>query len=125
LLQREDGPGGEPRYVMLETLREYGRERLEAAGEAPATQRAHAAYFADFAESGYPHRKAPLDSVDRRYQRIEADHANIFQALNTMANAVDAHGVARLAGALAIFWGHLLERSGPWPGRARGVGGAR
>jgi non-specific serine/threonine protein kinase len=106
LLQREEGLGGEPRYLMLETLREYGLERLEAAGEAAATQRAHAAWFVDFAESGYPHRKAPLDSVDRRYRHILADHANIFLALTTMANAGDAHGVARLAGALAIFWGH-------------------
>jgi non-specific serine/threonine protein kinase len=106
LLQREESPGGEPRYLMLETLREYGLERLEAAGEAAATQRAHAAWYVDFAESGYSHRKAPLDSVDRRYRRIEAEHANIFLALTTMANAGDAHGVARLAGALAIFWGH-------------------
>ena len=106
LLQQEDGSGGEPRYQMLETVREFGLERLEAAGEAAAAQRAHADYFVAFAESGYPHCKAPLDSVDRRYQRILADHANIFLALTTMANAGDAHGVARLAGALAIFWGH-------------------
>jgi predicted ATPase/DNA-binding CsgD family transcriptional regulator len=106
LLQQEDGPGGEPRYMMLETLREFGREQLEAAGEATAAEQAHAAWFVEFAESGYPHCKAPLDSVDRRYQRILADHANIFLALTTMANAGDAHGVARLAGALAIFWGH-------------------
>ncbi|MGH2614192.1 MAG: ATP-binding protein [Thermomicrobiales bacterium] len=106
LLRQEDGPGGEPRYLMLETVREFGLERLEEAGELAATQRAHSAYFVAFAERGYPHRKAPLDSVDRRYQHILADHANIFLALASMANAGDAHGVARLAGALAIFWGH-------------------
>ncbi len=106
LLQQEDGPGGEPRYLMLETVREYGRERLESAGEAAAAERAHAAYFVDFAESGYPHRKAPLDSVDRRYQHLLADHANIFLALANLADAGDASGVARLAGALAIYWGH-------------------
>ena len=106
LLQQEAGPDDEPRYRMLETLREFGWERLEAAGEAAAMQRAHAAYFVEFAECGYPSRKAPLDSVDRRYRRIEADHANILLALSDMAAAGDARGVARLAGALAVFWGH-------------------
>jgi non-specific serine/threonine protein kinase len=106
LLRQDDGPGGEPRYLMLETVREFGLERLAAAGEVASTQRAHAAFFVEFAGSGYPHRKAPLDSVDRRYRHIEAEHANIFLALANLADVGDVYGVARLAGALAIYWGH-------------------
>jgi len=45
LLQQRDQPGGEPRFVMLETIREDGLERLEASGEAPATRRRHAEYY--------------------------------------------------------------------------------
>jgi predicted ATPase len=49
--QTEDGP----RYRMLETIREYGRERLAEAGETEPLRRAHAAYFLRFAERAQPH----------------------------------------------------------------------
>ena len=50
LLRQEEGIEGEPRFRMLETVREYGLERLEAAGdEAPTIRQGHAAYFAKLA----------------------------------------------------------------------------
>ena len=45
LLQQTDQRTGEPRFVMLETIREDGLERLEASGEAPAIRRRHAEYY--------------------------------------------------------------------------------
>ena len=45
LLRQEEGPDGEPRFTMLETIREYALERLEASGEAEALRRRHAAYY--------------------------------------------------------------------------------
>ena len=42
----------EPRYAMLETLRAYGRERLNASGEADSVRKAHAAYCLVLAEEG-------------------------------------------------------------------------
>lgn len=48
LLQQKEMPGGEPRFVMLETIHEYARERLQERGEADAIRDAHSAYFADF-----------------------------------------------------------------------------
>src|SRR5215212_8864955 len=46
LLRQEEGVAGEPRFRMLETVREYGLERLEAAGdEAEPIRRGQAAYF--------------------------------------------------------------------------------
>ena len=48
------GAAGEPRYGMLETIREFGLERLEASGES-ATRAAHAAYYLALAEQAEPH----------------------------------------------------------------------
>ncbi len=42
LVREEDGPGGEPRYVMLETIREFALERLEARDDAKDLRRRHA-----------------------------------------------------------------------------------
>ena len=57
----EDGPDGEPRYLMLETVREFGLERLAASGEEAAIRAAHAAYCLALAE-----RTAPLVRGRRR-----------------------------------------------------------
>ncbi len=51
LLREEDGPGGEPRYLMLETVREFGLERLEASAEAGAVREQHAGLFVALAEA--------------------------------------------------------------------------
>jgi len=45
LLKQEEGVGGEPRFVMLETIHEYARERLQGGGEAEEVRRLHAEYF--------------------------------------------------------------------------------
>src|SRR5918993_663236 len=50
LVGQEEGTGGEPRLVMVETIREYARERLEESGEAESIRRAHAEYFLALAE---------------------------------------------------------------------------
>jgi len=47
MLRRGEGPEGEPRFWMLETLREYALDRLEARGEAEPLRRRHAFYFLD------------------------------------------------------------------------------
>ena len=55
---------GEPRYRMLETLREYGAERLSGRGELLDTRRAHAHYYRDLAEAAEPKLRKP--GADRR-----------------------------------------------------------
>src|SRR5205085_1089168 len=45
LLRQRDGAAGEPRFGMLETIREYAAERLAAGGEAETTRRRHLAYY--------------------------------------------------------------------------------
>src|SRR5215471_7727814 len=63
LLGRRDDTGGEPRLWMLETIREYAAERLEAAGESEVVRRRHAEYLVEIA------RKAHWDSVRFDWQR--------------------------------------------------------
>jgi predicted ATPase/DNA-binding CsgD family transcriptional regulator len=50
LLYQEEGQGGEPRFLMLETIHEYAREKLAESGEEGKLQRRHAAYFERLAE---------------------------------------------------------------------------
>jgi excisionase family DNA binding protein len=108
-LRHETGADGEPRFTMLESIREFGLERLEEAGELSGVQAAHAAHFLEFGERQHPNRVQRHEHVDSRIQRIEAEHANLRSALTHMATRGDADGVLRLAGALAVYW-HLRGR---------------
>jgi predicted ATPase len=54
LLQQVARDGDEPRFAMLETIREYAMERLEAGGDELEARRAHAAYFRALAEDAEP-----------------------------------------------------------------------
>ena len=101
-----------PRYRMLETIREFGLERLEASGEAGQTRRRHAEFFRDLAERAEP---MLLGTAGQRtwMAELEREHDNMRAALawSLSADGVLAVGVA-LAGALGWFWlmsGRLLE----------------
>ena len=101
-----------PRYRMLETIREFGLERLEASGEAGQTRRRHAEFFRDLAERAEP---MLLGTAGQRtwMAELEREHDNIRAALawSVSADGVLAVGVA-LAGALGWFWlmsGRLQE----------------
>jgi predicted ATPase/class 3 adenylate cyclase len=110
LLRQVDRPDGEPRFIMLETIREYGLETLVAGGEADDTQRVHAEYFLKLAEEAEPeltgpHQKNWLD-------RLEADHDNFRAALNWAEKNHAAESGLRLSGAIWRFWvvrGHMQE----------------
>ena len=100
-----------PRYRMLETIREFGLERLEASGEAGQTRRRHAELCRDLAERAEP----MLLTAGRRTWMAKLEHAldNVRAALawSLSADGVLAVGVA-LAGALGWFWlmsGRLQE----------------
>ena len=74
LLQQREDQNGEPRYLMLETIREYGLEQLAANGEEVDTRRAHARFFLSIAER-------PADGSEPVEDRLEADHDNLRAAL--------------------------------------------
>jgi predicted ATPase len=101
LLRQEDGPEGEPRFVMLETIHEYARERLKASGEAEEIRRLHAEYFLALAEEAEPE----LSGADQLayLERLEAEHDNMRAAL-TWSLENEPETALRLARALARFW---------------------
>src|SRR6266496_4023877 len=59
LVQAQQGTGGEPRFTLLETIREYATEQLGASGEEATVQERHAHYFLKLAEEVEPHLSSP------------------------------------------------------------------
>ncbi|HEX2224765.1 MAG TPA: AAA family ATPase [Thermoanaerobaculia bacterium] len=109
LLRPGAGTDGEPRFTMLETIREYGLERLAQSGEAEATQRAHTEFFLALVEEAEPKLISPEQLV--WLERLEAEHDNLLAALS-WAVVSDAQIALRLAWGLAWFWyfrGYLRE----------------
>ena len=103
LLRQEEGPGGEPRFVMLETVHEFAREKLEESAEAEEIKRAHAEYFLTLAEEANPELKGP-DQVEW-LERLESEHDNMRAALFWGLERKEAEVPLRLGGALWGFWG--------------------
>jgi len=101
---------GDPRFVMLETFREYGREQLIEIGEAAATDRAHAAYMLVVAEE----ETLEMDPVAREawLRCCDVEHDNFRAAVNAVTAAGDVEWALRLGAALFRFWEqreHLTE----------------
>ena len=91
-----------PRYRMLETIREYGLERLGEAGELAATRRAHAAHFAGLAIEAAPHLRRADQLV--WLARLRADHDNILAALRALGDTGEVALLLRAVVALLWFW---------------------
>src|SRR5918994_5071563 len=110
LLRQEEGPEGEPRFVMLETIHEYARERLQESGEAEEVGRAHTRYFLSLAEEAAPELTGS-EQVEWM-ERLEAEHDNLRAALSRSLEAGDTESALRIGGALWRFWnvrGHFSE----------------
>ncbi|MGI8552866.1 MAG: tetratricopeptide repeat protein, partial [Dehalococcoidia bacterium] len=102
--------GDSPRYRLLETLRQYGRERLQQHGEAEATRRRHTEYYLALAERAEPHLTGP--QAPRWLERLELEHDNLRTALLQEEEAGQPEYSLRLTAALWRFWyvrGHLRE----------------
>jgi predicted ATPase len=102
LLQKADQTGAEPRFGMLETIREYALERLAESGEDSRVRRAHAAYSLVLAEEGNPE----LNSVDRAawLTRCDVEIDNFRSALDWLFQNSDLEWALRLCMALFRFW---------------------
>ena len=105
----EEVEGNVERYRLLETLRQYGRERLVACGEAEALYSRHFAHYRDVAEQAarmfHEMRQAVLD-------QLEAERENLRQALGWALDLREAQQGLHLAGTLGIYWwfgGHFGE----------------
>jgi non-specific serine/threonine protein kinase len=111
LLRRVDQPAGEPRFAMLETIREFAVEHLHASGEEAAIRDAHVAYYLDLAERGYlEHPDARADGG--HFPDVRADQDNLRAALTWLESSGQHERFLRLASAVAWHWdlfGHLNE----------------
>lgn len=108
-LLRQERTEGEPRFTMLETIREFATEQLDASGEAAALRRGHAEYFLALAERAEPAVHGVPDPV--WIHQLETEHGNLRAAL-TWAITDDVSMALRLGGALGWFWqvrGYLSE----------------
>ncbi len=102
LVQQKEISGGEPRFVMLEMIQEYARERLKASGEEETTKRRQAVYFVDLAERAEPELR--LEGYEYWSGRLELDLENIRAVLEWTLSGGDVTLGVRLAGALCLFW---------------------
>jgi predicted ATPase/DNA-binding CsgD family transcriptional regulator len=102
LLRQSEQEAREPRFVMLETIREYGWECLHASGEATALQRAHAAYYLALAEEA----ESQLQGAEQQQwlARLEQEHENLRAALRWLEEQGECEQALRLCGALWWFW---------------------
>jgi predicted ATPase/serine/threonine protein kinase len=110
LLLKKESADGAYRFLMLETIREYGLERLEASDEGAELRRRHANFFLALAEEVEPR----LTSAGHEpwLVRLDAEHNNLRAALRWAVDNGDAEMGLRLVGALRWFWyyrGHFGE----------------
>ncbi len=109
-LVRNDDVAGAARFSLLDTIRTFGAERLDASGEGPAVRDRHLAAYLDLAERAAgglagPEQRAWLD-------RLEADADNFRAALDRAEAIPDPEAAVRLGFALWRFWqqrGYLRE----------------
>lgn len=117
-LLRQIEQGNEPRFVMLETIREYSLEMLNANGEERLTRHAHAVYYMTLAEESERELVGPQQAI--WLERLEQEHDNLRAALDwSLQQDEGTHEkqqrmeiALRLVGALRRFWqmhGHLNE----------------
>src|SRR6266568_4852042 len=104
----------EPRFVLLETIREFGLEALAASGETETIRQAHAAYYLGLAEQAEPEWEGPKQAVWS--ERLKQEHDNVRAAmvwsLQRGETGSDWELALRLGGALRRFWqvrGYLSE----------------
>ncbi len=138
LLQRGEGVGGEARFSMLETVREFGLEQLVASGEASAVGERHAKYFLSLVErvaptavspfrtlphgasvaltrgDGAPDTRVSVEPIDplAANRRFEQEHDNLRTALDRLVDSGRAGACLRLTVACVPLWqscGYLRE----------------
>ncbi|HEX2068639.1 MAG TPA: adenylate/guanylate cyclase domain-containing protein [Actinomycetota bacterium] len=110
LVRQEEIGAGEPRFRMLETIREYAADRLANSEEREALRRRHAEYFRDLAEEAEPHFIG--EQQIKWLDEFEAEHDNVRAALQWAVENNEAETALRTGAAIWRFWqqrGHLAE----------------
>jgi non-specific serine/threonine protein kinase len=105
--------GAEPRFRLLETVREYAWRRLVLEGEQADSQLLHAEFFMVLVEAGYPRNFGPDQPAFAA--RLDRDHSNLRQALSWALETPHVEIALRLGAALHWYWygrGYLAEGLG-------------
>jgi predicted ATPase len=102
LLQQLEQPNGESRFTMLETIREYAKEKLEATSEAKLIRRTHAAYYLVLAEEDPATQSGPQQA--EWFERLGLENNNLRAALDWLAETRNADWGLRLSAAMFRFW---------------------
>lgn len=109
-LVRDEATFGEPRYRMLETVREYALEKLDEDVEAGRVRHRHAEAFVALAERAESELAGPAQAA--WHERLEGEHDNMRAALGWLQESEQGELKLRLAAALGRFWyvrGYLSE----------------
>ncbi|HLB20164.1 MAG TPA: tetratricopeptide repeat protein, partial [Gaiellaceae bacterium] len=110
LVRQRETDTGEPRFSMLEIVREYALERLSRSGDADETRRRHLEHFVSLAEEAEP-KLADRDQI-AWFARLEDEHDNLRAALAFALESDDSSSALRLAVGVRRFWqihGYLVE----------------
>ncbi|UQX89600.1 winged helix-turn-helix domain-containing protein [Jatrophihabitans telluris] len=95
-------PDSDLRYRMLETLREYGVERLSERGEVGDARLAHARYFAQLVAEAEPWLRT---SEQLEWLRLlEREQDNLLAALRYLGESGDTRRTLRMVGSLGWYW---------------------
>src|SRR5829696_1638844 len=116
---------GEARYRLLETIRQYGREKLSGSGEAERFRERHAGYYLALAEAAEPELKGAWQVA--WLERFEQEHDNLRAAISWSLERSNLQDAARLGWALWLFWwirGHFAEGRRPMDQALLGEGNA-
>ena len=119
------GDGGEARFSQLQTLWQYGRDRLTESGEAGAMRARHGAYYRQLAEQAHQGLRGAAGPMWR--DRLVAESGNLRAALDWYIATGDADAALSLASGMAWLWfinGDFLEGA-RWLGDALGAEGPR
>jgi predicted ATPase/class 3 adenylate cyclase len=114
LLRAEVRPDGEPRFFLLETIRDYAREQLERGGGAEAVRERHARWYADWLGRRADDRTAGRLVGD--WEPEDEEHDNIRAALTWARDSGEAALELEFAGSAGLFY---------WPGRGHLTEGRR
>jgi predicted ATPase/DNA-binding winged helix-turn-helix (wHTH) protein len=112
------------RYRLLETVRQYARDRLEDTGSSAAVRARHRDYYLALAEEADPKLRGAEQAEWLR--RLEEEHENLRAGLEWSIDEVGSKAGLRLCGALQRFWwtrGHFTEGR-QWCTRVLGKAGA-
>jgi predicted ATPase/DNA-binding SARP family transcriptional activator len=110
LVRQRETDAGEPRFSMLEIVREYALERLVGFGDRDEIRRRHLEHFVEFAEEAEP-KLADREQI-AWFARLEDEHENLRAALGYALESGDGESALRLVVGIRRFWqihGYLAE----------------